>query len=448
MSLKKKFKYVYAVSGYVIAVALLISIMLSIRGMVVFTDTLDENDKAMNLYNAVANERKLLRAYLQDERPHTSEHLEEAGRNTRDMLMQLPMDYKSMTEEQYIILQSIHNAYDSYKQIYEQLGSMDTESEEYKQLIDKCYTVQEYLEEYAKNYEKLTVSLGSEEYNTQKRLFYVIPTICIIIAGVVIILFMWIKHFISRKIVRPVLELSNEARRISMNDFSGNDITAEGNDEISMLIKSFVEMKHSTKKYISTIEEKHKIENQLEQMRFEMLKNQINPHFLFNSLNTLISEIGYNPENAILFTQNLSDVYRYILQCQQQRLVTLGSELEFLDSYVFLHRVRLGDCITVDCRLDESLLEYRLPPLTLQLLAENVIKHNIISLRQPMVLSLSSEDENWLVVSNSVRPKKSVQPSGMGLKNLASRYRLVCGQEIIIEKTTELFTVKIPLLYE
>ena len=179
-----------------------------------------------------------------------------------------------------------------------------------------------------------------------------------------------------------------------------------------------------------------------------LYKRNIYPHFLFNSLNTLISEIGYNPENAILFTQNLSDVYRYILQCQQQRLVTLGSELEFLDSYVFLHRVRLGDCITVDCRLDESLLEYRLPPLTLQLLAENVIKHNIISLRQPMVLSLSSEDENWLVVSNSVRPKKSVQPSGMGLKNLASRYRLVCGQEIIIEKTTELFTVKIPLLYE
>ena len=182
--------------------------------------------------------------------------------------------------------------------------------------------------------------------------------------------------------------------------------------------------------------------------QYQALQSQLNPHFLFNSLNTLISEIGYNPENAILFTQNLSDVYRYILQCQQQRLVTLGSELEFLDSYVFLHRVRLGDCITVDCRLDESLLEYRLPPLTLQLLAENVIKHNIISLRQPMVLSLSSEDENWLVVSNSVRPKKSVQPSGMGLKNLASRYRLVCGQEIIIEKTTELFTVKIPLLYE
>ena len=77
--------------------------------------------------------------------------------------------------------------------------------------------------------------------------------------------------------------------------------------------------------------------------QYQALQSQLNPHFLFNSLNTLISEIGYNPENAILFTQNLSDVYRYILQCQQQRLVTLGSELEFLDSYVFLHRVRLGD---------------------------------------------------------------------------------------------------------
>lgn len=404
MSLKKKFKYVYAVSGYVIAVALIISIMLSIRGMVVFTDTLDENDKAMNLYNAVANERKLLRAYLQDEQPHTSEHLEEAGRNTRDMLMQLPMDYKSMTEEQYIILQSIHNAYDSYKQIYEQLGSMDTESEEYKQLIDKCYTVQEYLEEYAKNYEKLTVSLGSEEYNTQKRLFYVIPTICIIIAGVVIILFMWIKHFISCKIVRPVLELSNEARRISMNDFSGNDIKAEGNDEISMLIKSFVEMKHSTKKYISTIEEKHKIENQLEQMRFEMLKNQINPHFLFNTLNLIAGTAQIeDAEVTEKMIVTLSRLFRYNLKTQTT-FMPLEQEIKIVGDYMYLQQMRFGQRIKYICDADEKCMYELVPSFVLQPLVENAIIHGLSHSSQGGLIYIRcfiKEDRMWLSVADT-----------------------------------------------
>lgn len=183
--------------------------------------------------------------------------------------------------------------------------------------------------------------------------------------------------------------------------------------------------------------------------QYQALQSQLNPHFLFNSLNTLISEIEYNPQNAVQFTQHLSDVYRYILQCQQQRLTTLSDELEFFNSYIFLHRVRLGDCICVDCRLDESLLESKLPPLTLQLLAENVIKHNMISIRNPMVISITySEAEDRLVVCNSPRPKKSVQSSGIGLRNLSSRYRLICGREITIEHTSDLFFVKIPLLHE
>ena len=112
--------------------------------------------------------------------------------------------------------------------------------------------------------------------------------------------------------------------------------------------------------------------------RYTALQNQLNPHFLFNSLNTLISEIRYNPANAELFTQHLSDVYRYILQCQNQRLTTLREELDFLNSYIFLHRVRLGDCIHIDNRIPKTCMEAQLPPLTIQLLAENVIKHNVI----------------------------------------------------------------------
>jgi sensor histidine kinase YesM len=183
--------------------------------------------------------------------------------------------------------------------------------------------------------------------------------------------------------------------------------------------------------------------------RYTALQNQLNPHFLFNSLNTLISEIRYNPANAELFTQHLSDVYRYTLQCQNQRLTTLREELEFLNSYIFLHRVRLGDCIHIDNRLPEACLDFQLPPLTIQLLAENVIKHNVIHMGKPMTIELFyMEKEKELVVRNRIQAKKSATTFGTGLKNLSARYKLLCNRDIVIENNLQEFTVKIPLLHE
>ena len=174
--------------------------------------------------------------------------------------------------------------------------------------------------------------------------------------------------------------------------------------------------------------------------RYVALQNQVNPHFLFNSLNTLIAEIEYNPRNAVEFTRNLSNVYRYVLQCQDKTLVTLGDELDFLDAFLFLHKVRLGDCITCDIEVPDDCRERMVPPLTLQLLAENVIKH-------PMRIAIWVDD-NFLVVSNLVHPRKDVQSSGIGLQNLANRCKLITGKEIEIVDKLGAFTVKIPFADE
>lgn len=192
-----------------------------------------------------------------------------------------------------------------------------------------------------------------------------------------------------------------------------------------------------------------KFEESSIQARYVALQNQLNPHFLFNSLNTLISEIEYDPKNAILFTQRLSDVYRYILQSQEQRLVTLKSELDFIDSYVFLHKVRLGDCICIDNRIDPSDNDMKLPSLTLQLLVENVIKHNIINAEYPMTIRLDYDKASGrLSITNELRAKENITKNGVGLKNLSLRYQLICDQDVLIESDTKYFTVKIPLLYE
>lgn len=189
------------------------------------------------------------------------------------------------------------------------------------------------------------------------------------------------------------------------------------------------------------------------QARYMALQSQLNPHFLFNSLNTLIAEIEYNPQGAVGFTRNLSDVYRYILTCQDKRLVSLHDEMGFVDTYVQLHRVRLGDCLTVDWQVADAIREEaQLPPLTLQLLVENIVKHNVISPSRPMTVTVEAltdgEGSAWLRVSNPVHPKLGAVSGGHGLKNLAQRYRLLCGKEIVVEKQENCFDVKVPLLYE
>ncbi len=181
--------------------------------------------------------------------------------------------------------------------------------------------------------------------------------------------------------------------------------------------------------------------------RYSALQSQLNPHFLFNSLNTLVAEIEYNPRNAVLFTQNLSDAYRYILKSQQEGVVTWQEEQEFLDSYLFLHRVRLGDCIRLNRQYPDSLNHRKIPSLTLQLLIENVIKHNVIHVGKPMVIDLVYIPEtDQVAVHNPVCRKPGVASLGNGLRNLSERYLLISGRDIEIEQDEMNFTVKIPIL--
>lgn len=190
-----------------------------------------------------------------------------------------------------------------------------------------------------------------------------------------------------------------------------------------------------------------KLQKENNTARYAALQSQLNPHFLFNSLNTLIAEIEYNPDNAVRFTKHLSGVYRYVLQSQDKSLVTLGEELEFMRSYLFLHEVRLGNCISCDCRITPEHTDCLLPPLTLQLLVENVIKHNSITIANPMKIGITIQDD-YLIVSNPVQPRMSHEAPGIGLQNLSNRCRLMSGKEIVVENRENIFTVKVPLSYE
>ena len=179
--------------------------------------------------------------------------------------------------------------------------------------------------------------------------------------------------------------------------------------------------------------------------QFEALKTQVNPHFLFNSLNTLTAIIPEDPKIAVAFVQKLSNFYRYLLQYRDQSLVPIEAEINCIESYLYLQHMRFGDSLTWKIEVKDEDKSALVPPLSLQILAENAVKHNTISRQKPLCIEVKS-DGSFLWMSNKVQPKRQAETSThIGLANLAERLHLTQSTELIIEKDASTFTVKIPL---
>lgn len=179
---------------------------------------------------------------------------------------------------------------------------------------------------------------------------------------------------------------------------------------------------------------------------FETLKNQLDPHFLFNSLNVLSSLIEENPKKAQEFTVALSKIYRYVLDQKDKNLISVEEELNFAKLYVSLLKMRFEDAIIINFQTDSDINDFKIVPLSLQLLLENAIKHNIISDQKPLQIDIFKED-NYLVVQNSFQKKQTFEKStGIGLQNIIQRYNLVSNLEINIQQTEKHYIVKLPLI--
>ncbi|NMH29239.1 Pr2TM family membrane protein [Flavobacterium sp. SE-s28] len=180
--------------------------------------------------------------------------------------------------------------------------------------------------------------------------------------------------------------------------------------------------------------------------RFESLKNQIDPHFLFNSLNVLTSLIEENPEQARKFTISLSKVYRYVLEQKDKDLVPLSEELSFANSYIQLLQMRFESGLVFELGSGMEDENLKIVPLSLQLLLENTIKHNVVNSDKPLSIRIFQEG-GMLVVQNGLQPKQSLNESaGVGLRNIIDRYALLTKKRVVIDNSNGYFTVKLPLL--
>ncbi len=180
--------------------------------------------------------------------------------------------------------------------------------------------------------------------------------------------------------------------------------------------------------------------------KFESLKNQIDPHFLFNSLNVLSSLIEENPDNAQRFTTSLSKIYRYVLEQKDKELVTVQEELTFAKTYMNLLKMRFEDSITFELPENFENSEAKVVPLSLQLLLENTIKHNVVSEKKPLHIKIFIKD-NYLIVQNDLQKKEVLQDRrGVGLQNIINRYGILTNRKVLIDSNEKSFAVHLPIL--
>lgn len=201
--------------------------------------------------------------------------------------------------------------------------------------------------------------------------------------------------------------------------------------------------------------EKQKQRQEIETLKYENLQSrcmaltgQINPHFFFNSLNGLTSLIRNDrKEMSLEYVQKLSEIFRYILKSEERPLVPLRDELNFINAFIYMQKVRFGDNFNCHFNIPEGCLDYRLPILTLLSLVENVVKHNTIDSENPIDVLFEYDSKGELIVSNRINERlEEVESSRIGLKNLMSRSRLLIGRPIEYLRKDNCFTVKIPLL--
>ncbi|HCT29265.1 MAG TPA: hypothetical protein DIW31_00680 [Bacteroidales bacterium] len=213
---------------------------------------------------------------------------------------------------------------------------------------------------------------------------------------------------------------------------------------IAMLITTIIYLYHFFISWRESLIQKENYKRDVLLMQYETLKSYVNPHFLFNSLSVLSSLVEKDSQKSQQFIKQLSDIYRYVLEQKDKEIVPLNVEFNFIKSFIELHRIRHGESLKVNINVDN--FEGYIIPLSLQILIENALKHNIISEDEPLSISVN-RDADYIVVQNNLQVRKVISDSGgIGLETIKKRYELISSIPLIIENGDGFFTVKLPII--
>jgi|GEM_PF-1013805 len=240
----------------------------------------------------------------------------------------------------------------------------------------------------------------------------------------------------------------NHQEALRQKDRTVSVLTAVGLGVLALALALWALMLYFRRRSLRLQARSDELEKQQLLNEIALLRTQVNPHFLFNSLSILTSLVHVDPHLSEQFIEQLSRSYRYILEQKEQSLVSLRTELEFIRAYAFLLKIRFDNKFDLAITLPDDMLDtHKIAPLTLQLLVENVVKHNRMSEKEPLVVTVSVENDDTLLVKNRLQPRTTAAVStGVGLQNIADRYALLTDRPVWAGETEQEFVVKVPLL--
>lgn len=451
ISIKKKIGIFAAMVILIMALSATFSICIMNFSLGGFNTILNDNSRCHDFQEALDLEIESFADYIRDATPDTRDQYVLSCVRTKRCLRSLPFDYARIGTERYARTWSILNGYETYQAYRDELAETQVRESDFVERLYRVYKMQEYLQTYARRLVQVTLKEGNDSYQEKVPVFYNMPYLILAISAVFMGFVMFLTKILSNALVSPAVLLAQCARKIAKNDFTGEDPSVENRDEMGELVRAFNKMKRSTKGYIDTLKENHRMsellhreeiervemEKQLSGARLELLKSQINPHFLFNTLNMIACmaklEEAVTTERMI---SSMGSLFRYNLKTSEQ-IVTLARELKVVQDYMYIQQMRFGSRILYSCDLKVDAEQAMIPAFTLQPVVENAMVHGLSKKEQGGRVHVRIwEQGNRLVIS--------VADTGLGM----SEERLAEVTEAMKERRTSRIGIGLGNIYK
>lgn len=451
ISIKKKIGIFAAMVILIMALSATFSICIMNFSLGGFNTILNDNSRCHDFQEALDLEIESFADYIRDATPDTRDQYVLSCVRTERCLRSLPFDYARIGTERYARTWSILNGYETYQAYRDELAETQVRESDFVERLYRVYKMQEYLQTYARRLVQVTLKEGNDSYQEKVPVFYNMPYLILAISAVFMGFVMFLTKILSNALVSPAVLLAQCARKIAKNDFTGEDPSVENRDEMGELVRAFNKMKRFTKGYIDTLKENHRMsellhreeiervemEKQLSGARLELLKSQINPHFLFNTLNMIACmaklEEAVTTERMI---SSMGSLFRYNLKTSEQ-IVTLARELKVVQDYMYIQQMRFGSRILYSCDLKVDAEQAMIPAFTLQPVVENAMVHGLSKKEQGGRVHVRIwEQGNRLVIS--------VADTGLGM----SEERLAEVTEAMKERRTSRIGIGLGNIYK
>ena len=379
-----------------------------------FSDILNDNARCGAFLEAMEGERDAFQTMMREGTGESRHAYEKAIQETKKSVLALPYSHQTIGSRRYARTWSIKNAYETYSILRDQLVSMGTSDPDYVERLYWIYDIQDYLVLYGNRLIQETLNQGNVSYQEKAGRFSALPYGLLIVSGIMLGVILWLTKVLSDTMVDPVLKLSESSARIESGDFSEEDVEIKNQDEMGQLVRNFNRMKHAMEEHIHTLQEKNEMssrlhreeverietEKRLEAARMELLKSQINPHFLFNTLSMIACTAKLEEaETTEKMITSMSSLFRYNLKTSEQ-IVALKQELDVVQNYIYIQKMRFGSRVAYETDIRTDAGRIRIPAFTMQPIVENAIIHGLSKKEAGgRIIVRAWERENQVVIS-------------------------------------------------